>query len=71
MLEELVDENDEEVLEDDELEEIILDDGILLAELLEIEEEDGVSVWQEVNPNVTRSNNNLFVFIFLSLLSLF
>ena len=38
MLEELVDEDDEEVLEDDELEEIILDDGILLAELLEIEE---------------------------------
>ncbi len=44
MLEELVDEDDEEVLEDDELEEIILDDGILLAELLEIEEEHGVSV---------------------------
>lgn len=44
MLEELVDEDDEEVLEDDELEEIILDDGILLAELLEIEEEDGVNV---------------------------
>ena len=44
MLEELVDEDDEEVLEDDELEEIILDDGILLAELLEIEEEDEVSV---------------------------
>jgi len=44
VLEELVDEDYEEVLEDDELEEIILDDGILLAELLEIEEEDGVSV---------------------------
>ena len=44
MLEELVDEDDEEVLEDDELEEIILVDGILLAELLEIKEEDGVSV---------------------------
>ena len=44
MLEELVDEDDEEVLDDDELEKIILDDGKLLVELLEIEEEDGVSV---------------------------